>query len=36
MLQNDEISEAMLARKEKREGVFADLPLLKNKIGDDL
>jgi enoyl-CoA hydratase len=36
MLQNDEISEAMLARKEKREGVFADLPLLKSKIGDDL
>jgi hypothetical protein len=26
----------MLARKEKREGVFADLPLLKSKIGDDL
>jgi len=34
MLQNDEISEAMLAHKEKRAGVFADLPVLKSKIGD--
>jgi len=34
MLQNDEISEAMLAHKEKRAGVYADLPVLKSKIGD--
>lgn len=32
MLQNEEISEAILARKEKRAGVFADLPVLKSKI----